>query len=193
MADIGGTKNRIGVGAKQGQTRRKPELHTELTEERKQTFLETLRNTGVFVWAALQASPGRTGKGAASTFRTAMYRDPDFAAEVEAARAEALSRLEKTAYYRALHGHQRPVYQRGGLAGHETVYDNNLLLRVLARYDSRWAAKSKIEGHITHDVRQLVLTPDDILLLAPEKREKLLHLLEEIDELKPEKVPDETA
>lgn len=190
---IGGKKNRVGVGAKKGQTRRGLGLQTRLTEEREEKFLDVLRDTGVFDWAALQASPGRTKTGAASTFRTAMYRDPEFAAEVEAARAEALSRLEKTAYERGLHGHQRPIYQRGRLVGHETVYDNALLLRVLARYDSRWAAKSRIEGHITHDVRQLVLTPDDILLLAPQKRDSLLRLLEEIDGLKPEEVRDETA
>ena len=62
-------------------------MSTTLDEHRRRTFLRALRLTGNFRAAARAASPASTHpRGAEMTFRCAMQRDSEFAAEVADAR-----------------------------------------------------------------------------------------------------------
>ena len=71
--------------------------HLPMTEERKQRFLDALRETGGLRRAsALMASPHcKTGDGALSSYRRAMERDPDFKAAVEEAEQAGIAEMER--------------------------------------------------------------------------------------------------
>ncbi len=58
---------------------------------------------------------------------TSSVATPAFAQEVEEAKNGALGRVEAAIMERAVGGVQRPIFQRGELVGHETLYSDNLL------------------------------------------------------------------
>lgn len=57
--------------------------------------------------------------------------DPVFAKQFQAARAEAVERLEEEAWRRAHDGTEKPVYQQGTLVGHIQEYSDTMLIFLL--------------------------------------------------------------
>lgn len=110
-----------------------------------------------------------------------MKRDPEFAEQVRAAEEAATARLEEAAMRRAVDGVDRPVYQQGKLVGHEKVYSDHLLMRLLeARDPSRYSPKSKLEmsGSVDHRHVGVMITPADLLHLDDAQRAQLESILE---------------
>jgi hypothetical protein len=72
---------------------------------------------------------------AAGLARRTVYRwrdaDADFRARWESARGRAVERLRDEVMERALVGAERPVWQDGRIAGHETVVDTRVLWKLL--------------------------------------------------------------
>ncbi len=138
--------------------------------------------------AARAATPWSRGeKGGLESFRDLMRRDPTFALEVEEAKITALGRVEETIVQRAIEGVQRPIFQKGELVGHETVYSDHLLLKLAQRLSpDAWTDRQKVEhsGRVEHGHVMLSITPADVLLLSENEQVKLVDLIEKIGQLK---------
>lgn len=162
-----------------------------ITDVRRQTFLKVLSETGSFAAASRAASPhSKDRHGAASTFKQLMQRDPEFNADVEEARSQALGRLEAECVRRAVEGVQRPIYQRGELVGHEQVHSDGLLMFALRALDpAKYNEKRQVEvkGDVTHRVVGLLISPQDLLSLNKDDRSDLERILEKIADARGEK------
>ena len=88
-------------------------------------FLREFARTGSISAACRAAGPARR-----TVYR---WRDAhaDFRARWENARAGAVERLRDEVMERALVGTERPVWQDGRIAGHETVVDTRVLWKLL--------------------------------------------------------------
>lgn len=159
-----------------------------ITEARKATFLRVLAKTGIFVWSARAASPhSQDGKGAASSFRGLMARDPDFAAAVQEAREAADALLEHTAWLRAVQGTKEAVIQGGeqavladGAPAVKINYSDRLLETLLQARDKRFARQHHHEhsGHIEHSSTSILqISPEDMDGLSDLHREQLKPIL----------------
>ena len=152
----------------------------KLTEGRKRAFLAALRQTGSLRAAARRATPGNsTAHGPHTTFRDAIRRDPEFAAAVQEALDDALGSLEAEAMRRAVEGYQRPVYQKGQLVGHETVYSDNMLLTLLrARAPETFSERRDVHvsGAVSHLHGALTIAASDLRLLDEHDRDRLLEV-----------------
>ena len=157
-----------------------------VTDARKAIYLEVLRTTGSHAAAARAATPGATSarRPGHMTWVDLRRKDPEFAAACDDALQDALGRLEKAAYDRALNGWKRPVYQQGQLVGHDLVVDNGLLLRVLSRLDPSWSPNRNVtvEGSIDHNHQHSIaaIGVQDLMHLSEPERDQLLLLLEKI-------------
>ena len=169
----------------------------KLTRGRKEAFLTALRTTGSLRAAARLASPGsRSSEGPHSTFRMAMQRDPEFAAAAQAALDDAIGHLEAEAMRRAVNGYQRPIYQKGELVGHETVYSDNMLLTLLrARVPDVYSERRSVHvsGGVDHAHCVLTINADDLLLLTEADRAMLVGVLEKLAVAKGEGSGSETV
>jgi len=165
--------------------------HSTITEARKRAFIEALRATGVFVWAARAASPHAQDRhGGSSGFRDLMAREPMFRAEVEAAIEEANARIEREAVRRAIEGVPRAVYQKGaqavgadGKPAVETVYSDRLLEVLLrSRIPATYGDRKTVELHGSVDHRHvgLLITPADLVALDGSQRSQLATILRTI-------------
>ena len=156
----------------------------KLTNGRKQAFLAALRATGSIRAAARRASPGSKSKeGPHSTFRMALQRDAAFATAAQEAMDDALGSLEAEAMRRAVEGYQRPIYQRGQLVGHETVYSDNMLLTLLrARAPDAYSDRRDVHvtGSISHVHGVLTIDAADLLLLDAADRDVLVGILDRL-------------
>lgn len=68
---------------------------------------------------------------------------------------------------RAVEGYQRPVYQKGELVGHETVYSDNMLLTLLrARAPDVYSERRdvRVSGQVQHSHNVLTIDASDLLL-----------------------------
>lgn len=182
-----------------------------IDDRRKAAFLEALRQTGSFRWAATIASPhlhgrerrsGRRGHGYES-FRDAMRRDPIFAAAVEEAQSFALGRAEQILAERMLTPDTRPIIDKNGVVvavatDHRNA--NTLLLRFLERHSpDHWAPKKQLSGTVAHDhTHQHTLGPttpgytvtaDDLLALPDDKRRLLVSILDEVEQNREQQEP----
>jgi hypothetical protein len=108
-------------------------------DERVELFLTTLSQGGTVTAAAEKANIGRR------TVYDWKEADPDFAAQFEDAYQRGIAVLEDEAVRRAYHGVQRPVYQRGVVAGHVTEYSDSLLMFLLKSRDPRFRDKATVE------------------------------------------------
>jgi hypothetical protein len=73
--------------------------------------------------------------------------------------------LEEESIRRGLEGYQRPIYQRGELVGHETVYSDQLLnLQLRARRPDKYRERVDVSGAIEQVVRQVAgFDPREVL------------------------------
>lgn len=167
--------------------------HCPVTEERKRVFLDVLARTGIFTWAARAASPHSEGKRPGlSSFTDLVKRDPEFAAQVEEAKAEANALLEKTAYDRAVEGVPEPVFQKGiqakdadGNPAFIRRYSDPLLLRLLERRQpNEWTPNRRIEhsGSIDHGASAgfATITAGDLECLSARQQQNLAEVLRAI-------------
>lgn len=156
-------------------------------EARKETFLATLRQTGIWSAACRAASPD-SPDGAKSSFRDLYRRDPQFRAQCDDALEESTDLLEEEAMRRAFHGVEKGVFQKGqrvidfdGNPAVERIYSDRLLERLLeARAPDRWSQHRKVHhsGEIGRgDGASLQLSPGDLAHLSPEQREQLADIL----------------
>ena len=130
---------------------------------------------------------GTPSKGGLESFRDLAKRDPQFALQVEEARNAALGRVEETIAKRAIEGVERPIFQRGELVGTERVYSDHLLLRLAQRLDPlSWTDRQKVEhsGRVEHAGVMLSITAGDVLRPPEKDQEILVHLVQQIAELK---------
>jgi hypothetical protein len=120
-----------------------------------------------------------TEHGPHTTFRDAMLRDAEFAAAVQDALDDALGSLKAEAMRRAVEGYQRPVYQKGELVGHETVYSDNMLLTLLrARAPETFSERRDVHvsGAVSHLHGAVAIAASDLLLLDDHDRNTLLEV-----------------
>lgn len=94
----------------------------------REAFLESLRHTPIISRATRRLGIDRM------TPYMAMRTDPAFKAEVEAAKAEGIDRVEAAAFKRAVSGTTKGVWHQGQRVGEEKVYSDALLLAILKGY-----------------------------------------------------------
>lgn len=168
--------------------------HRPISDERKAIYLKVLRETGSTQAAAAAATPhsdgGKGGRPGYESFRDEIRRDPEFAQQVQAAKDEAIGRVEAEIAKRAFSPTKRPIVQNGEIVAEEVSYRdaNHLLLRLAARLNpDAWAERRKLDGTVTHhhdhEVRGLVITlkPEHLLMLPTEMRGPFIDALELID------------
>ena len=112
-----------------------------------------------------------------------------FARSMEAAKDAALAKVESEIMRRGVDGYLRPIFHKGQIVGHERVYSDNLLLRLAERLAPQdWSKREKHEhiGTFQHPqgLVMLEITPEDVLLLRPDKQYQLVELLQQIRDAK---------
>jgi hypothetical protein len=156
-------------------------------EERKETFLRVLAETGSVAAACQAASPHAEGPRACkSTFFELRRRSPEFAAAWDEAIHAALGVVESEIMRRAMHPATSPVTDRQGnvIGTKEDRWPaDRLLLRIASRLDPQaWAERKRedhvISGSIAHHAYTL-----DASLVARLPRERQILLLDLIQEL----------
>lgn len=168
-------------------------LQRPLTEQRKRAFLDELARHGVAAEAARVASPhSQERHGCLSTFRAERARDPEFAADWDAALEAADARLLKEAHRRAVEGVERGVFQKAqrvldhdGKPATELQYSDRLMeLLLKSRFPNEFIERRAIEhsGQLDHTHRGLILTGHDLLALNAEERRQLMGILEKVAE-----------
>ena len=171
------------------------EARQPITDERKQVYLEVLARTGSLCGAAAAATPHGSGrKAGVSSFRDLARRDAQFAWDVQEARNDALGRVENAIAQRAIDGVQRPIFQKGVLAGFETVYSDHLLLKLAQRLDpDSWTDRRKVEfsGQVQHAHVMLSITASDVLCLPEADQETFVNLLQKIGKSKNDGLEDQ--
>ena len=107
-------------------------------------FLEALRERPIVSQAAELAGVSR-----AHAYRARADDDDDFAAAWDDAMEQGVDVLLEEARRRAVDGVTRPIYQGGKLIGHEQVYSDNLLARMIAAHRESWRANTtRLEGRL---------------------------------------------
>lgn len=115
-----------------------------LTEARKQAFLHALRACGVATRAAREASPGAKGKGVISTFKDERARDPEFAAEWDAALEEHAGSLVAELYRRATIGDAVPIVSpTGEVVGFKHNRSDTLLLAAVRAHAPEFTPRTE--------------------------------------------------
>jgi hypothetical protein len=91
--------------------------------------------------------------------------DENFVLRENEAQQVLTDALEEEAVRRGLDGYQRPIYQRGELVGHETVYSDQLLnLQLRARRPEKYRERVDVSGSVEQIVREVVgFDPREVL------------------------------
>lgn len=176
-----------------------PSARHAITPERAQAFVEALRLTGSYNAAAAAASPHLVRRGSkqcsVGKFREYAKRNPEFAAEVEAAMESVRGRMEALVLERAMTPDEKPIFNQrtGELLGvaKDSRPANQMLALWLSSHDpNRWAPKQHVKSDVTVTNADADLTsganylikPNDILLLDDADRQALVDLLTKIEE-----------
>ena len=159
-------------------------MRRKLTDERKAIFLEHLGTYGIVGLACEAASPGCGPNRSRTTFYEARGRDPEFAAEWDAALERAEDLILQEMYRRGVTGVTEDVYgsmgqgMGTGVVGQKQVYSDKLL-ELYSRVKSsrvQMALNSKqieLSGKVTTE------TKVELGGLSPEKQALLAELLGE--------------
>lgn len=133
---------------------------TKLTKEKRAKFLRILVDSGGHVTKAARA---------VALARGYMYqvreRDPQFAADWDAAIEEGTENLEREAYRRAFKGTRKPVFQGGELVGHIQEYSDTLTIFLLKGrrptvYRDQAVVEHNLTGALTIDATMAGLSTD---------------------------------
>lgn len=93
---------------------------TPISEDDKAAFLSHYRDTANFPESAKAA--GRSLRA----LRNHKKSDSEFAAECEAARKEAIGKLQNTLWHRAFNGEEEPILYQGQVVAYKKKFDNRL-------------------------------------------------------------------
>ena len=134
-------------------------------------FLHALSRDGILRDACRKAGVPR------STVELHQETDPDFAAAVEAARADSVDFLERVALYRGVKGVMEPVFHEGRVVGHIRRPSDRLLDRLLQSRHERFRQQSvKVEAKVDGVTQRLSI---ELAELQPQNRAKLREILED--------------
>lgn len=157
----------------------------KMTDERKQVFLDHLRQHGLVIQAAKAASPG-SPIGCQQSFYDERGRNPEFAAAWEQAIEDSEEALLAELKRRGIDGYEEDVYgslgpgQGTGIVGRKTVFSDKmaeLYARVKsARIRQGLANKVELSGSVKHEGQM------DLSSLSPEKQALLDKLLSPDDD-----------
>jgi len=126
----------------------------KVSTDKKKDFIAALADTGNVTKAAERVGVPR------KTLYDHKARDEEFAEAWNYAMNEAHDRLEYEAWRRAVHGVDRPVYQKGELIGFEKQYSDNVLIRLLeATKPEKYRHRS--EAKVVDDPLQNILDQID--------------------------------
>ena len=163
-----------------GPRRGKPEMALRTDPERQATFLDALAETGSLIESARRASP-HSETGAVTTFKSWMRDSPEFAARVQEALDSFRDSLIRETVRRGRDGYKRPIFQKGELVGHETVYSDGLLLAELKKHFPEYREK------VEHDHRVAIqpsgawaISEMDLAALTSDQRGQLRGIMESI-------------
>jgi len=160
--------------------------HMRIDENRRRIYLDRLAMGDSPVSAARAASPHCIGNDfGLGGFRELAKRDPEFAAQVAAAKEAALADVEDEIRRRAMNPPLRPVWHKGQLVGHyeERLSSDKLLLRLAEKLDpEHWAPQSRIKSEVDVTVRgvMLAIRPEDVFLLDSKEQDTFVELLTKI-------------
>lgn len=118
--------------------------YRHFTEERQDTFLDNLATTG-----NLEASAAAVGINPRTAYAW-MQKSDEFREQVNQARAQAMTQIEREIARRGINGVQQPVYYQGEVVGQVTQYSDRLLLALARANDpNRWSEKQHVvtENH----------------------------------------------
>jgi hypothetical protein len=154
------------------------------TDERRQIYVDAIRETGSLKEAGRRASPhAKAPSYGSSTWHDLRRRDPEFEAQVQQAISDFVGKAEAALTERAFEPETREHYSRDGqLISRETSHreSNKLLLRLLSRHDPEWREKTSlnVSGSVSHTT--FTLNPTLIMQLPRERAELLIELLDEL-------------
>jgi len=100
-------------------------LLNENRHPKKAAFLAAFAETGNVTAAAAAADINRT------LHYDWLEKDPEYAAAVEDARAQAVERMEREALKRAVEGWEEPVFHKGSVCGTVRKFSDTLLIFLL--------------------------------------------------------------
>lgn len=157
-----------------------------ITEERRRVFLEELAKTGMFNHSARTASPHLTGgtrpfQAGARTFRDLMVKDPQFASEVEEAKAAASGVVGREVVRRAVEGYFEDHYEDAGdkmaLVKRIRKTDNRLLMALAKAFLPDLFGDQPQKHQHQHAAVLVSATLDDLSKLSRESREEVRRIL----------------
>jgi hypothetical protein len=159
-----------------------------MTQARRDAFLKSLREHGVFMAAARDASPNcSTIAGPSQSFKDLMARDDVFRQEVEAAIEEANAKVELEIHRRAVEGYEEPVFYMGEVVGSIRKWSDRLLeLRAKGALPDKYAPERNMRmtselTTTTIAAGSLVLSVNDLELLSDDEARQLTDLLQLIE------------
>jgi len=139
--------------------------YTPFTDDRRERFLETLRQVPNVTYAATRAGVTRR---TAYNHRDA---DPEFAAAWDDAIEEGMDLVELEAHRRAVHGVEEPVFYMGTIAGYVTKYSDTLMGRLLQAYRPEKFSEKHQHQHTPADpVKQALEVIDGTTVGPPAER-----------------------
>ncbi len=170
-----------------------PSLPKRISRSKRQIFLQHLAFTGSVHHACAAANRDSRGPPLLpADWIRLEQEDAAFLGACESARSTAQAHLEAEVTRRALLGTERVIYQRGRACGVERVYDNALLLRLLAKQDPTWreTKRSEVDAHVTHhsDGPRVIISAEEIQSLNPDLRAHLYTCLTEIQKFRKQKL-----
>lgn len=177
-----------------------------LSDERKQAYLDCLRATGSTTQASASASP-HTKAGAYNSFRDEIRRCPEFARQVEEAKAEYKEVILAAIHERAIVGTLVPQFSgktgkqmvdsEGKPAFVRTYSDEALRLSVRRRslWGDEFAQSSKVDTTVTthpdNVFPRLDLTRAEVFSLPESDRKALAIILRKVAAMRNEASPEE--
>jgi len=168
------------------------EVHQPFDDRRKALALQVLRETGSIAAAERACSPHcRSDRPGHSTFQRATKSDPAFALAVEAAKRDALAKIEAFIAKLACGELQEPIYRKdGSLVGFKTVIDSRVILAHAQKLSKDWVPARQVEhtGEIGHRITgaMFVVRPEDVLLLDEPDQQVLVEILKKLSSIKKE-------
>lgn len=147
----------------------RPHAYTTMTAERKAVFLQELNEHGIIGWACRQASPHSKGSPT-SSFYDERKRDPEFAAEWDAALERSNQAILRELHRRAIDG----VDESDKHGNIRTRYSDSLMALMLKskRFGAEFNERHEME--LSGTVANVNLELD---ALSPESREQLRAIL----------------
>ena len=127
--------------------------HTKLTQEKREQFIDCIRDTGNVTWAARLIGMSR------AYMYEIKEKDSVFAETWENAFNEFLDTVEAEVKRRAIDGIIKPVFYKGERVDNDQVreYSDNLLMFYMKRHRKEFRDSSKVEVDVPEDTARFVM------------------------------------